>query len=225
MSMRTCPNGHRYNKSSDCPTCPHCERSRTKTEGWLTALGAPARRALEQAGINTLKRLAQRSEQDLLALHGIGPASMPVLRKELAAAGLQFKGPTSKSMTGTARPMDTDAYLDQLQAAQRKALQLLRKRILAAAPGAEEHFGYGMPAFKYNGHPMLYIGAARNHCALYGSVPAGLKEELKEFKVSKGAIQFTPDKPLPAALVKAIVKMKCAEIDVRWPKKDQKMRK
>ncbi|MBS1547139.1 MAG: DUF1801 domain-containing protein [Bacteroidetes bacterium] len=120
------------------------------------------------------------------------------------------------------KPANTPDYLAALPTDQRKALDTLRKQILAAAPGAEEHFGYGLPAFKYNGHPMLYIGAAKNHCALYGSVPAGFKEKLKGFTVSKGAIQFTPEKPLPAALVKEIVKAKCAEIEVRWPIAAQK---
>lgn len=113
----------------------------------------------------------------------------------------------------------TEAYLAQLPADQRKALERLRKQILAAAPCAEEYFGYGLPAFKYNGHPLVYIGAAKNHCALYGSVPVGFKDVLKDFKTSKGAIQFTPENLLPAALVKSIVKAKCAEIEVRWPVK------
>lgn len=123
------------------------------------------------------------------------------------------------------KPTNTAQYMAGLPADQRKALEKLRKQILAAAPGAEEHFGYGLPAFKYNGHPLVYIGAAKNHCALYGSVPSGFKERLKDFKVSKGTIQFTPGKPLPAALVKDIVKAKCAEIEVRWPVKEVKKEK
>ncbi len=114
----------------------------------------------------------------------------------------------------------TKAYLEQLPADQRKALERLRKQILAAAPGTEEHFGYGLPGFKYNGHPMLYIGAAKNHCALYGSVPIGFKDALKDFKSSKGAIQFTPEVPLPEALVIEMVKAKRDEILERWPMKD-----
>lgn len=114
-------------------------------------------------------------------------------------------------------PADWNEYVTSLPAAQRAALEKLRKQILAAAPGAEEHFGYGLPGFKHNGHPLLYIGAAKGHLALYGSVPAGFAERLKEFRVSKGAIQFTPERPLPKALVKDIVKAKAAEIEVRWP--------
>ena len=69
------------------------------------------------------------------------------------------------------KPANTDDYMAVLPAGQRIALERLRKQILAAAPDADDHFGYGLPGFKYNGHPMLYIGAAKNHCALYGSVP------------------------------------------------------
>ncbi len=118
---------------------------------------------------------------------------------------------------------NTDDYLAALPVAQRKALQKLRTQILAAARGAEEHFGYGLPGFKHNGHPLVYLGAAKEHVALYGSVPAGFKERLKDFDVSKGSIRFTPEKPLPAALVKDIVKAKVAEIEVRWPVKVKKL--
>ncbi len=126
--------------------------------------------------------------------------------------------PTGRDMklVPRTRPTKADEYIASLPTDQSKALQRLREQILAAAPGAEEHFGYGMPAFKYYGHPMVYIGAAKNHCALYGSVPPGFKEALKEFAVSKGTIKFTPDRPLPAGLVKEIVKAKCLEIEIRW---------
>lgn len=109
-----------------------------------------------------------------------------------------------------------ERYLAGLPQDQRSALQHLRELILGTLPGIEEQFAYGMPAFRYNGHPLLYIGAARRHCALYGSIPSAFKERLKGFNVSKGAVQFTPDKRLPAAVVKAIVRAKAAEIDERW---------
>ena len=115
-----------------------------------------------------------------------------------------------------------DHYLDALPDTQRDALQRLRKLVHAAAPGTEEHFAYGVPAFKYNGHPLLYLGASKHHCGLYGSVPVGFRQRLKDFAVSKGAIRFTPEKPLPADLVKAIVKARVAEIELRWPVKAKK---
>lgn len=120
------------------------------------------------------------------------------------------------------KPTNTDEYLAQLPADQQAALVKLRSQINVAAPKAEEHFGYGLPGFKYNGHPLIYFGAAKEHCALYGAVPKGFAEELKDFDVSKGTIRFTPKKPLPPALVKALVKARMAENDARWPDKSMK---
>jgi uncharacterized protein YdhG (YjbR/CyaY superfamily) len=110
----------------------------------------------------------------------------------------------------------TDQYLKPLPREQRAALEVLRKQILSVIPDAEEHFGYGLPGFKLYGHPLIYFGAASKHCALYGSVPAGFSEQLKGFKHSKGAIQFTAENPLPAKLVKDIVRAKLAEHELRW---------
>lgn len=117
------------------------------------------------------------------------------------------------------KPVNTDEYLDQLAPEQASVLRKLRAQIIAAAPKAFEHFGYGLPGFMYNGHPLIYFGAAKAHCALYGSVPAGFDARLKGFAVSKGTVRFTPERPLPAALVKSIIKAKVAESDARWSSK------
>lgn len=90
-TLRTCKNGHQYYKSSDCPTCPICEVDKKPEEGFLTSMSAPARRALESAGIHTEKQLSQWSEKELLKLHGFGKASLPGLRSSLEAKGLSFK--------------------------------------------------------------------------------------------------------------------------------------
>lgn len=113
----------------------------------------------------------------------------------------------------------TNTYLAALPAAQRLALEKLRKQILAAVPGTEEAFAYGVPAFRYNGHPLVYIGASKNHCGLYGSVPPGFKEALKGFKMGKGSIQFTPGQPIPSDVLKALLRAKAHEIEARWPVK------
>jgi hypothetical protein len=57
MNKRTCPNGHMYYKSSDCPTCPVCEKAKVPAEEAFAVLSAPARRALENKGITTVKEL------------------------------------------------------------------------------------------------------------------------------------------------------------------------
>jgi hypothetical protein len=90
-NLRTCPNGHQYYKSSDCPTCPICEREGKPTTGFLAELGAPARRALVNNGINTLKELSKFSEKEILKFHGMGPSTIPKLRTALKSAGLSFK--------------------------------------------------------------------------------------------------------------------------------------
>jgi uncharacterized protein YdhG (YjbR/CyaY superfamily) len=67
-------------------------KKRTKQEsGFLNLISAPARRALENAGINNLQKLSQYNENEVLKLHGVGPASIPILRNALAEIGLTFK--------------------------------------------------------------------------------------------------------------------------------------
>ncbi|MEO8880422.1 MAG: hypothetical protein ABI446_08485 [Gemmatimonadaceae bacterium] len=90
-AMRTCEKGHRFYKTSSCPTCPKCEATRRPTEGFLAALSAPARRALERAGITSLRVLSGWSKEELLQLHGVGPSSIPKLQELLARDGLTLK--------------------------------------------------------------------------------------------------------------------------------------
>jgi predicted RecB family nuclease len=89
-TKRTCPKGHDYYKSSDCPTCPVCEEERKPKDGFLSLLPAPARRALESKNITSLNELSKFSEDDILNLHGMGPSSIPRLRKALEEKGLSF---------------------------------------------------------------------------------------------------------------------------------------
>jgi predicted RecB family nuclease len=89
-SLRTCTKGHHYYKSSDCPTCPICEAERKPDDGFLALLSAPARRALENAGITTLSELAKQSEKDILNIHGIGKTTIPKLREALKAQKMCF---------------------------------------------------------------------------------------------------------------------------------------
>lgn len=107
-----------------------------------------------------------------------------------------------------------DAYLAKLPADQRAALGRLRKQIRAAAPKAEECLSYGLPAFRHAGRPLVGFGASAKHCSLFpmnGTTVAAFKAELEDFSTSKGTIRFTPDRPLPAALVRRIVKARVAE--------------
>jgi DNA-directed RNA polymerase alpha subunit len=90
-SLRTCSKGHRYYKSSDCPTCPVCEAEKKPESGFLSLISAPARRALQNEGIHTLQQLSKYSETELMALHGFGKTTLPKLENALHAKGLSFR--------------------------------------------------------------------------------------------------------------------------------------
>lgn len=90
-TFRTCKHGHKYYKSSNCPTCPVCEKLKEPASGFLALLSNPARNALLHYGIDTVEKLAEHTEKEIIALHGIGKASLPTFKKVLEEAGLNFK--------------------------------------------------------------------------------------------------------------------------------------
>ena len=90
-NLRVCSEGHKYYKSSTCPVCPICEKEQKPDDDFLSRVGAPARRALERAEITTLEHLSTFTETELLALHGMGPSSIPKLRDALDSKGLSFR--------------------------------------------------------------------------------------------------------------------------------------
>jgi uncharacterized protein YdhG (YjbR/CyaY superfamily) len=113
-----------------------------------------------------------------------------------------------------AKPKTIDEYLAAVSADKRVALEKLRQIIQAAAPKAEEGITYGIAAFRLNGKWLVGFGASANHCSFYpmnGTTVAAFADDLEGYQTSKGAIQFQPDKPLPAALVRKLVKARIAE--------------
>jgi len=114
-----------------------------------------------------------------------------------------------------------DQYLAALSDDQRAALEKLRNTIKAVVPKAEECISYGLPAFRLDGKLLVAFGAGANHCALYpgsGSTVANHQKELKNYETTKGSIHFQPDKPLPPALVRKLVKARIAENEKRRKK-------
>ena len=115
-------------------------------------------------------------------------------------------------MKGKAKTIDD--YLAALSVDKRAALEKLRKTIKATVPKAEECISYGLPAFRLDGRPLVAFGAGANHCAFYpmsSSTVEAHKEDLEGYETSKGTIRFQPDKPLPAALVRKLVKARIAD--------------
>jgi uncharacterized protein YdhG (YjbR/CyaY superfamily) len=112
---------------------------------------------------------------------------------------------------GKAKAATIDEYLARLSSDKRAALQRLRAIIKGAAPRAEECISYQLPAFRLDGRMLVWFGAASNHCAFYpGGIVEAYKDDLKKYQISKGTIRFQPDDPLPATLVRKLVKARIA---------------
>ena len=118
-----------------------------------------------------------------------------------------------KAKPGDRVPKTVDEYLAGFPEPARSTLKKIRATIRSAAPAeATEAISYRIPSFKYKGLLMWYAAFA-DHCSLFpgASVIAAFKDELKGYAVAKGTIRFPVDKPLPAALVKKLVKAKIVE--------------
>jgi len=107
------------------------------------------------------------------------------------------------------RTAEVEAYLAKVPEPARTTLEKLRATIRAAAPKeATEAISYRIPSFQYKGGLVAYA-AFKNHCSFFPMGSRAIEEfaeELEGYRVSKGTIQFTLDKPLPAGLVKKLVK-------------------
>ncbi len=112
-----------------------------------------------------------------------------------------------------AKTRSIDEYLAPLSKEKRAALEKLRRDIRSAAPAAQECISYNIPAFRLDGRMLVAFGAATKHCAFYpGSHPIeALEDELEGYDTSKGTIRFPVDRPLPATLVRKLVKARIAE--------------
>lgn len=115
-------------------------------------------------------------------------------------------------------PEAVDAYLAQVPEPACTTLKKIRAMIRSAVPKeSTEGLSYGMPAFRYKGALVAYA-AFKDHCSFFpmqASLIDAMKDELKAYRTAKGTLQFALDKPLPAALVKKMVKLRVAENDAK----------
>ena len=104
--------------------------------------------------------------------------------------------------------------------AQQRALLATYEAVAKALPGANQGIAWGMPAFRVGKDYLMCIAGFKNHNSLFpgGGVSTRLKNELKEYTVTKGTIHFDPEKPFPAPLLKKILKARIAEINESYPK-------
>jgi uncharacterized protein YdhG (YjbR/CyaY superfamily) len=120
------------------------------------------------------------------------------------------RAPAKKSKAVT---NEVDEYLERVPEPARTTLKKIRSVIRSVAPPeATEGISYGMPTFKYKGM-LASFAAFSDHCSLFpGAGPTiEFKDELKNFQTSKGTIRFAPNKPLPATLLKRLMKARIAE--------------
>ncbi len=156
---KVCSRGHSFYKSSDCPVCSKNKKKQESAGEFPENLSAPAQRALVNAKITTLKKLAKYTEDEILELHGIGPSSIPKLRNALQSRGLAFA--TKDKSPG--KPATVSDYIKSFPEDAQSALQRVRQTIIKAAPNAEEGIGYGMASYKFAGRPLVYFAGYENH--------------------------------------------------------------
>lgn len=112
-------------------------------------------------------------------------------------------------------PPEVEGVLALLSPERRTALEDLRRKIHRAAPDATEGIGYGVPAFKLRGRPLVSYGAGREHCSFYVQSPAVMEAHAKQlagYRTSKGTVHFGPEAPLSQELVTSIVRARIAEL-------------
>jgi uncharacterized protein YdhG (YjbR/CyaY superfamily) len=132
----------------------------------------------------------------------------------MAKTPMTAKGRTRRprsSAYGGARTID--GYLARVEPAQRAALEAVRQVIRKAAPKAEEVISYGIACFRQDG-PLIGFAASATHCSLHpmnNHTVADFATELAGYSTSTGTIRFSPEKPLPAALLTRIVQARIKE--------------
>ena len=119
---------------------------------------------------------------------------------------------------GSAVARDIDEYLAGVPEPARTTLNKIRAAIRSAVPPeTTEAITYRIPSFKYKG-PLVGFAAFPDHCSLFvmsGTLLDGFEKELRGYSTSKGTIRFPVDKPLPAALVKKLVKARIAQNEAK----------
>lgn len=116
------------------------------------------------------------------------------------------------------RAESVEEYLQALPAPTRAALERLRRTIRSVAPQATEAISYRIPTFRILGKPLVGYAGFTNHCSFFpmsSAVVQAHREELAANYAGKGTFHFTPDHPLPVAVVKRIVRERLAEIGPR----------
>ncbi len=110
---------------------------------------------------------------------------------------------------------DIDAYLAKVPEPHRSTLRAVRSTIRAILPDAQECIAYGVPAYKVDGIGVAGFSAYKNHCSYFpmsGSVFSAMPDDVAKYTITKGALHFAVDKPLPATLIRKLIKTRLSQI-------------
>lgn len=133
------------------------------------------------------------------------------MKKAISGVGVAATG-------GNTGVKDVEAYLAAVQEPARSTLEKVRATIRSAVPAeTTEALSYGIPSFRYKGALVGYA-AFKAHCSFFPMSAAlieTMKDDLKDYGLSKGTIRFAVDKPLPAALIKRMVKARVARNEMK----------
>ena len=108
---------------------------------------------------------------------------------------------------------DVDEYLREIDEPKRSTLEALRRTILEIVPDAEQLISYEVPAFRVDGRIVAGFGSFKDHLSYLpfsGSVLPALASELEGYTMTKSALHFAVDRPLPKTLVRKLIAVRLA---------------
>lgn len=172
-------------------------------ETGLPAIGRPATGALAAIGVTRLDQVPEHRAEDLLALHGVGPKAIGILRTALVERGLGFAERPRGHVSD-----EVQAYVDALDSAHRRLFDRLHALILGALPDAEIVLSYGIPLYRVGRrHVGLNAGRA-DGVTLTTTSPdhiAEFRRRHPRFRTNTASIQFPLDDELPEDAIVAVV--------------------
>lgn len=112
-------------------------------------------------------------------------------------------------------PNSLSEYYKSISDNQIQELNRVKNAALSVVPESIEVLSYGVPTLDYQGKHLLHYAAFKNHFSLFPgpSTITQVQDRLSEYKVAKGTIQYSAEKPIPEELIKTIVAIRKAEID------------
>jgi uncharacterized protein YdhG (YjbR/CyaY superfamily) len=177
----------------------------TDDHGDLPPIGRPATRALAAAGVTRLEQLQQHRAKDLLALHGVGPKAVSLLRVALADRGLSFLGDNPPREV----PADVQAYVDALDPAHRRLFDHLHRLVLEEVPDADVVISYQIPLYRRGGRHVGLNARRPDGVTLTATSPDHIEEFRRrhpEFRTGKASIRFGLADELPDDDIREVVR-------------------